>query len=71
MAKDKAKTTVVKLLSTAATGFARHIRVKRGAPLVTQIRYDPLVQRHVLFTESKKRKVPPVKPLNFSRKPLK
>ncbi|CCH60666.1 hypothetical protein TBLA_0D01580 [Henningerozyma blattae CBS 6284] len=69
MAKDKAKTSVVKLLSTAATGFSRYIRVKRGAPLVTQVRYDPIAQRHVVFTEAKKRKFIPQKPLNFSRNP--
>lgn len=67
MAKAKAKTTVVKLISTAATGFSRHIAVKRGAPLVHQVRYDPVAKRHVLFVEAKKRKIPERKPVSFSR----
>ncbi|CCC71570.1 hypothetical protein NCAS_0H02600 [Naumovozyma castellii] len=68
MAKTKIKSTVVKLLSTAATGYSRHITVKRGAPLVKQVRYDPVAQRHVLFTEAKKRKVAERKPISFLRK---
>lgn len=38
----KIKQTVVKLVSSAMTGFARHISVPRGAPIVKQVRYDPL-----------------------------
>lgn len=67
MAKAKTKNTVIKLLSTAATGFSRYITVTRGAPLVTQIRYDPVAKRHVLFKEAKKRKVAEKKPLDFFR----
>ncbi|KAG0670272.1 hypothetical protein C6P45_002582 [Maudiozyma exigua] len=50
MAKAKLKVSVIKLISTAATGFSRHITIKRGAPL-----------------EAKKRKIPEMKPLTFSR----
>ncbi|QLG72794.1 hypothetical protein HG535_0D05030 [Zygotorulaspora mrakii] len=67
MAKAKSKNTIIKLISTAATGFSRHITVSRGAPLVTQVRYDPVAQRHVLFKEAKKRKVAEKKPLDFLR----
>ncbi|SCU91926.1 LAFA_0F06744g1_1 [Lachancea sp. 'fantastica'] len=67
MAKQKSKNSVIKLVSTAATGFARQITISRGAPLVTQVRYDPVAKRHVLFKESKKRKVAERKPLDFLR----
>ncbi|SMN17813.1 similar to Saccharomyces cerevisiae YML009C MRPL39 Mitochondrial ribosomal protein of the large subunit [Maudiozyma saulgeensis] len=67
MAKAKLKVSVIKLISTAATGFSRHITIKRGAPLVHQVRYDPIAKRHVLFKEAKKRKIPEIKPITFSR----
>ncbi|KAH3900341.1 probable 54S ribosomal protein L39, mitochondrial [Saccharomycodes ludwigii] len=67
MAKVKSKTTVIKLISTALTGFSRQLAIKRGAPLVKQIRYDPIAKRHVLFKEAKKRKVAERKPLVWSR----
>lgn len=67
MAKAKSKNTIVKLVSSAATGFSRHVTVSRGAPLVKQVRYDPVAQRHVLFTEAKKRKIAERKPLDFLR----
>ncbi|CCK68806.1 mitochondrial 54S ribosomal protein bL33m KNAG_0B03640 [Huiozyma naganishii CBS 8797] len=69
MAATKIKTSVIKLVSTAATGFSRHVRIKKGAPLVTQVRYDPKVKQHVLFKEAKSRKVAERKPVNFSRAP--
>ncbi|KAK5780583.1 mitochondrial 54S ribosomal protein bL33m MRPL39 PWA37_003222 [Arxiozyma heterogenica] len=69
MANAKVKTSVIKLVSTAATGYFRHITVKKGAPMVTQVRYDPVVKRHVLFKESKNRKVAERKPVIFSRAP--
>lgn len=67
MAKAKARTTIVQLMSTAKTGFRRTLLVPRTTKEITQVRYDPLVQRHVLFIESKKRKGEPKKPLDFSR----
>ncbi|CAM9020315.1 unnamed protein product [Wickerhamomyces anomalus] len=38
----KVKQTVVKLVSTAFTGFCRQVSVARGAPIVKQVRYDPI-----------------------------
>lgn len=67
MAKAKARTTIVQLVSSAKTGYRRTLLVPRTAPEITQVRYDPIVQRHVLFTESKKRKGEQPKPLDFSR----
>jgi ribosomal protein L33 len=67
MAKAKARTTIVQLISTAKTGYRRTLLVPRTAHEITQIRYDPVVQRHVLFVESKKRKGEQPKPLDFSR----
>ncbi|ODV96738.1 hypothetical protein PACTADRAFT_1323 [Pachysolen tannophilus NRRL Y-2460] len=63
----KSKNIIIKLLSTANTGYARYLLRPRSTPLITQIRYDPLVKRHVLFTEGKKRKIQDTKPLDFSR----
>lgn len=40
-AKGKGK-MVVSLLSSAATGYTKHILVNRGAPTVNQVRYDPI-----------------------------
>lgn len=67
MAAVKSKNSVVKLISTAMTGYSRFVSVKKGAPLVTQVRYDPLAKQHVLFREAKKRKVAERKPLDFFR----
>ncbi|ONH72280.1 hypothetical protein BON23_4874 [Saccharomyces cerevisiae] len=36
MVKVKSKNSVIKLLSTAASGYSRYISIKKGAPLVTQ-----------------------------------
>lgn len=67
MAKAKARTTIVQLVSTAKTGYRRTLLVPRTAREITQVRYDPVVQRHVLFVESKKRKGEQPKALDFSR----
>ncbi|GME76040.1 hypothetical protein B5S28_g383 [[Candida] boidinii] len=67
MAKAKARTTVVQLISTAKTGYKRTLLVPRTAREITQVRYDPVVQRHVMFVESKKRKGEQPKPLDFTR----
>ncbi|GMG40053.1 unnamed protein product [Ambrosiozyma monospora] len=67
MAKAKARTTIVQLISSAKTGYRRTLVVPRTAQPITQVRYDPVVQRHVLFTESRKRKGEVQKPLDFSR----
>ena len=67
MAKAKSKSTIIKLISSAATGYSRHVTVNRGAPLVKEVRYDPVAERHVLFTEAKKRKIAERRPLDFLR----
>ncbi|KAJ3925633.1 MAG: hypothetical protein NXY57DRAFT_1031385 [Lentinula lateritia] len=56
MAKAKARTLIVRLISTAQTGFFYTTqRVRQGLPL-SAIKYDPKVKRRVLFVESKKSK---------------
>lgn len=65
MAKEKTRLTLIKLISSAKTGYMRYIFRPRSSPIVTQVRYDPLAKRHVLFTESRKRKVAETKPKVF------
>ncbi|ESW96623.1 hypothetical protein HPODL_05376 [Ogataea parapolymorpha DL-1] len=67
MAKSKAKTTIIQLASTAKTGYMRSLVIQRTANERKHIHYDPIVKRHVLFTENRKRKMPQKKPLDFSR----
>ncbi|VEU20925.1 DEKNAAC101885 [Brettanomyces naardenensis] len=68
MAKAKARTTIVQLISTAKTGYKRTLVIPRTAKEVTQVRYDPIAQRHVMFVESKKRRgAEQRKVLDFSR----
>ncbi|GMM30483.1 mitochondrial 54S ribosomal protein YmL39 [Martiniozyma asiatica (nom. inval.)] len=67
MAKAKARTTIVQMVSSAQTGYRRALLIPRTMKPLTMIKYDPIVQRHVLFTESKKRKGETKKPLDFSR----
>lgn len=55
MAKSKSATILIKLLSTAGTGY---FYVKKKNPkLLTQklafVKYDPRVNKHVLFQETK------------------
>ncbi|PRW58583.1 50S ribosomal L33 [Chlorella sorokiniana] len=51
----KAATVLVKLLSTAGTGYFYVARKNpRKLPKKLEfVKYDPRVQRHVLFTETK------------------
>lgn len=58
MAKARSRHTLIKLVSTAKTGFMRYVYRPRTAPLMKQVRYDPIVMRHVLFEEGRKRKLP-------------
>lgn len=37
----KARTVLVKLVSSAMTGFTRTVHRPRGSNMITQIRYDP------------------------------
>ncbi|KIK52984.1 hypothetical protein GYMLUDRAFT_49650 [Collybiopsis luxurians FD-317 M1] len=56
MAKAKSRTMIVRLISTAQSGFFYTTqRVRQGLPL-SRVKYDPVVKRHVLFVESKKAK---------------
>ncbi|KDQ49604.1 hypothetical protein JAAARDRAFT_165486 [Jaapia argillacea MUCL 33604] len=53
-AKSKAKTLIVRLISTAQTGyFYTSKRVRQGVKL-SGVKYDPVVKQRVLFVESKK-----------------
>ncbi|CDK27741.1 unnamed protein product [Kuraishia capsulata CBS 1993] len=68
MAKAKSKNVIVKLISTAKTGITRTLLLPRQVGIVNQIKYDPIVKRHVLFVEAKKRKMgTQKKPLDFHR----
>jgi len=55
MARGKAKTIVIKLLSSAGTGFFYTTRknVSRSKGKLAFIKFDPIVKRRVLFTEYK------------------
>jgi large subunit ribosomal protein L33 len=56
MAKGKVKNVFIKLLSEAGTGFFYVSRKNpKNVPEKLMLRkYDPIVQKHVLFTETKK-----------------
>ncbi|KAG7440533.1 uncharacterized protein BT62DRAFT_1012612 [Guyanagaster necrorhizus] len=56
MAKAKAKSLIVRLISTAQTGFFYTTKRLRQGPLLSAVKYDPMVKRRVLFVESKKTK---------------
>lgn len=56
MAKSKSKKTLIRLISTAGTGYLRGVFRLRTCPPVRQVRYDPFVKRHVLFNEVKPRR---------------
>jgi large subunit ribosomal protein L33 len=50
----KVRTIVIKLLSTAGTGFFYITKRRRALPKLSLMKYDPLVNKHVLFNEAKK-----------------
>jgi large subunit ribosomal protein L33 len=52
--KGKARTIIIKLLSTAGTGFFYITKRRRALPKLSLMKYDPLVNQHVLFNEAKK-----------------
>ncbi|KAK9475847.1 MRPL39 mitochondrial ribosomal protein-like protein of the large subunit [Lipomyces japonicus] len=68
--KVKGRLTLVKLVSTAATGFIKTLYVPRQLGVINQVRYDPLAKRHVLFKESRNRRLATSKQWGFGR-PLK
>ena len=55
LAKGKAKTMPIKLLSSAGTGYFYTTRknIRTVPQKLTLRKYDPIVQRHVLFSETK------------------
>ncbi|KAI9197039.1 50S ribosomal protein L33 [Polychytrium aggregatum] len=53
--KAKARTLIVRLVSTAGTGsFYTTVR-RRLLPKLQLMKFDPKVNRHVLFVESKQK----------------
>ncbi|KAI0271657.1 hypothetical protein BC834DRAFT_860643 [Gloeopeniophorella convolvens] len=55
-AKAKARTMIVRLISTAQTGFFYTTQRLRTGPRLAAVKYDPRVKRRVLFVENKKSK---------------
>ncbi|KAL7532741.1 hypothetical protein ACHAXR_004815 [Thalassiosira sp. AJA248-18] len=55
MARGKGKTVPIKLLSSAGTGFFYTTRrnVAKTPEKFKFVKFDPVVRRHVLFTEHK------------------
>ncbi|KAI9296271.1 50S ribosomal protein L33 [Neoconidiobolus thromboides FSU 785] len=51
--KAKARTILVKLLSTAKTGYFYVRSRPRVSPKLSFMKFDPKINQHVLFTESK------------------
>ncbi|CAO0792340.1 hypothetical protein V8B55DRAFT_1511842 [Mucor lusitanicus] len=54
--KAKARVILVKLLSTAGTGYNYIKSRPRISPKLSLMKYDPQVKQHVLFTETKMKK---------------
>ncbi|KAA1468401.1 hypothetical protein DENSPDRAFT_833684 [Dentipellis sp. KUC8613] len=54
--KSKARTLIVRLISTAQTGFFYTTQRVRQGPSLSAVKYDPQVKRRVLFVESRKTK---------------
>ncbi|RKP08271.1 hypothetical protein THASP1DRAFT_29927 [Thamnocephalis sphaerospora] len=51
--KAKARVILVKLLSSAGTGFFYTRSRPRLSPKLSMMKYDPKVRQHVLFNEAK------------------
>ncbi|KAG1877106.1 hypothetical protein C8R48DRAFT_689939 [Suillus tomentosus] len=54
--KAKARTIIVRLISTAQTGFFYTTQRPRQGSKLAAVKYDPKVKARVLFVESKKTK---------------
>ncbi|KAI0320988.1 hypothetical protein OF83DRAFT_1051984, partial [Amylostereum chailletii] len=50
------RTLIVRLISTAQTGFCYTTQRLRQGPSLAAVKYDPKVKRRVLFVESSKTK---------------
>ncbi|KIY63547.1 hypothetical protein CYLTODRAFT_359795, partial [Cylindrobasidium torrendii FP15055 ss-10] len=48
------RTLIVRLISTAQSGFFYTAKRLRQGPILSAVKYDPTVKRRVLFVESKK-----------------
>ncbi|KAF9529587.1 hypothetical protein CPB83DRAFT_893392 [Crepidotus variabilis] len=55
-AKAKARTMIVRMISTAQTGYFYSTQRLRQGPKLSAVKYDPRVKQRVLFVESKKTK---------------
>ncbi|KZT67301.1 hypothetical protein DAEQUDRAFT_767357 [Daedalea quercina L-15889] len=55
-AKSKARTVIVRMVSTAKTGYFYTAQRLRIGPRLSAVKYDPKVKARVLFMESKKSK---------------
>lgn len=68
MARGKGKTIPIKLLSTAGTGFFYTTRknITRTPQKLSFLKYDPVVQRHVLFKEGKIKQIIKASRISFS-----
>ncbi|EKM52054.1 uncharacterized protein PHACADRAFT_199551 [Phanerochaete carnosa HHB-10118-sp] len=53
-AKSKGRTLLVRLISTAQTGFFYTTQRLRNGPSLAAVKYDPKVKQRVLFVESSK-----------------
>ncbi|KAH8077410.1 hypothetical protein BXZ70DRAFT_703620 [Cristinia sonorae] len=53
-AKAKARTIIVRMISTAQTGFFYTTQRLRQGPSLAAVKYDPKVKARVLFVESRK-----------------
>ncbi|KTW31920.1 ribosomal protein L33 [Pneumocystis jirovecii RU7] len=51
--KHKSRTILIKLLSTAGTGWFYTISRPRTSPKLSLIKFDPRVRKRVLFEETK------------------
>ncbi|CAI5758185.1 unnamed protein product [Candida verbasci] len=67
MAKAKDSRTMIKMVSSALTGYEKWFRIPRRTPKLNLILYDPKAQRHCLFTEARKRKIPEPTPKDYIR----
>ncbi|KAI7878928.1 50S ribosomal protein L33 [Lichtheimia hyalospora FSU 10163] len=54
--KAKARVILVKLVSSAGTGYNYVKSRPRISPKLSMMKYDPMVKQHVLFNETKKMK---------------
>ncbi|EDK44532.1 hypothetical protein PVL30_003560 [Lodderomyces elongisporus] len=67
MAKGRADSTMIKMVSTALTGYEKWFRIPRSSRKLHLILYDPRAKRHCLFEEDRKRKIAEVPPKDYTR----